>query len=255
MPCWFSNVALALYILIAIQHLRTHPVLLCTVMNWHPHSISIFLFYFFDSSGWRYWLLSPKVAPMWSNGWHHTSATFIFICSLWFGLQYVNSCSVTLTFHRSLCQPAILPWTWKPFIMNGFGGERSVSFFSLNTDCIINKSDWSLEPQTHNSLSIHGRTLLACCTIQTQTENYTVKHSHAHTFDNHKRFQACGYLINMTGFMDFSVQRKEWWEDDRRGSPAPGTPGVYNTHIREFRSPPGLCGCVTYTCSGRLLFI
>lgn len=84
--------------------------------------------------------------------------------------------------------------------------------------------------------------------------NYTVKHSRVHTFDNHKRFRACGYLINMTGVMDLSVQREKWWEDDRRGSSAPGTPEVYNTHICESRSPLGLCGCVTYACSGRLLF-
>lgn len=34
--------------------------------------------------------------------------------------------------------------------------------------------------------------------------NYTVKYSHVHTFDNHKRLSACSYLINMTGFMDVS---------------------------------------------------
>lgn len=103
---------------------------------------------------------------------------------------------------------AMLLWTWKPSIMNKSGGERSSSLFSLNSDCIINRSDWSSESHKHNSLWIQGKvfflfnSLLFCSVRCRQTENRVIiiqSNIHVHTFDSHKRLWACGYLINMTG--------------------------------------------------------
>lgn len=142
----------------------------------------------------------------------HSSNVLPVLWGFAFGLmhtvRYFEARPLSLWLPRSLSLPVILLWTWKPSIMNDSAGERSSSLFSLNTDCIINRSDWSNETQKHGGLWIRGRStsslLYTAFTNRKSGYNYTVKHSHALTFDNHKRLRACSYLINMTGFMDVS---------------------------------------------------
>lgn len=148
------------------------------------------------------------ICSFWRNAAFAHWSTPYALCVLW-GL-----CTWYPTLTHILCHSdstevsaAMLLWTWKPFIMNKSGGERSSSFFSLNSDCIINRSDWSSESHKHNSLWIQGKGFflfnsLLFCTLQTQTENRVIiiqSNIHVHTFDSHKRLWACGYLINMTG--------------------------------------------------------
>lgn len=139
--------------------------------------------------------------------------------------------------------------------------DGSSSLSSLN--CIINRSGTSRETNKHDgSLNSFVR---RCAVLHSRHKHKTgaiiiQSNIYMHTFDSHKRLRAHGYVINMTGFMNVSGQRDEWWEDDRQGSSAPGTPECTqhtdpNTHqwIQNATRPVG--GGLTGACSGRLLFI
>lgn len=134
----------------------------------------------------------------------------------------------THPFSPEKSQPVTLLPTWKP-IHHGWFWRRTKFLpllFKLHNKQVRLKS-WDKQTQQLLNSRRSVYTLLCCFAFQTQAQNGAIiiqSNIYMHTFDSHKRLWACGYLINMTGFMNVSGQRDEWWEDDRQGSSAPGTP-------------------------------
>lgn len=138
------------------------------------------------------------ICSFWRNAAFAHWSTPYALCVLWGLCTWYPTLTHILSHSDSIeVSAAMLLWTWKPFIMNKSGGERSSSFFSLNSDCIINRSDWSSESHKHNSLWIQGKVFFFCLircssflyaadTDWKSGYNYTVKHSRAHFWQSQK---------------------------------------------------------------------